>query len=58
LNEEAKMVGCFVKKSSGLRRHYRIFYKTGSEEMYEGEAIYDIVRRKAYILNFGRQFSV
>ncbi len=52
------MVGCFVKKSSGLRRHYRIFYKTGSEEMYEGEAIYDIVRRKAYILNFGRQFSV
>lgn len=26
--------------------------------MYEGEVIYDIVRRKAYILNFGKQFSV
>ena len=25
--------------------------------MYEGEVIYDIVRRRAYILNFGKQFT-
>jgi hypothetical protein len=45
-------------KSSGLRKHYKLYYKTSSQEMYEGEVIYDILRRRAYILNFGKQLTV
>jgi len=34
-----------------------LFTRLPLKSLYEGEVIYDIVRRRAYILNFGRQFS-
>lgn len=51
--KDAKLVAAFMK-GLGFTRQFRIYYSAADSGTYQGQIRYDILRRRSYIISFGK----